>query len=222
MLNFAAIFDMDGVIVPNHRYHLRSWQRMLRRHGVDMTVQEFNDRYFGRVSQESLRLIFGRKINQKVLKQYALEKEQIYRQIYSRAVRPTPGLAKFLGALRAAGVKIALATSGPKENIRFVFQKTGLRNFFGVVLDSSMVSRGKPHPEVYLKAAKKLGADPRRCVVFEDSLPGVESARRAGMRVVGLATTLAARELSGADLVVKDFRRLDPEKINRLLLRRGK
>jgi beta-phosphoglucomutase-like phosphatase (HAD superfamily) len=112
--------------------------------------------------------------------------------------------------LKQNDIPIAIGTSAPRSNVDFVLAHTGLGEYFYAFLDESDVEHGKPNPEIYLKVAAKLGYDPTHCVVFEDSLSGVESARRAGAKVVGVATTHSFEELGHTDFIIKDFADLDP------------
>ncbi|MCY7358570.1 MAG: HAD family hydrolase, partial [Rudanella sp.] len=119
---------------------------------------------------------------------------------------PVPGLPDFLRALKAAGIKTAVGTSAPVENLDFVMEKLGLRDYFDVLLHEKLVIRPKPDPEIYQLAMQMLGVSPADSVIFEDSMTGIKAARAAGARVVGVATTHTRDELAEvADLVIQDF-----------------
>ena len=118
---------------------------------------------------------------------------------------PLNGLEDFLKALNEAGIPCAVGTSAPKENADFVLEKTGLGKYFQTVLHAKHVSIGKPHPDIYLKAAHELGFEPEKCVVIEDSLPGVQAGLNAKAKVVGVTTTHTTEELEDCDLTIKDF-----------------
>ena len=130
---------------------------------------------------------------------------------YEKDIEALPGLEQFLQKLDEAEITRAIATSAPRSNVDFTLEKTGLGRFFKTILDDSFVSKGKPDPEVYLKAAKAVNFPPERCVVFEDSLAGVQAAKNAGCKVVGLTTTHPAEELSDTHLVLPDFRQVEPK-----------
>ncbi|MEI6060712.1 MAG: HAD family hydrolase, partial [Bacteroidota bacterium] len=129
------------------------------------------------------------------IQSFAAEKESIYREIYRPYIKPVNGLAVFLHYIYSQGFEIAMATSAPAENVKFTLEATGLEKFFSTITDVSMVSRAKPDPQVYLLTAGKLGVQPSECIVFEDSVPGILSAQKAGMHVVGVATTHKSDEL---------------------------
>ena len=124
----------------------------------------------------------------------------------------------FLEALRREGIACAVGSSAEMRNIRFVFEKCGIESYFQTVVSSEQVTRCKPDPEIYLRAAAALGADPADCVVFEDALAGIESARRAGAgRIVALATTLTREQLlaeGDADAVVGSFAEVTDADLN--------
>ena len=132
---------------------------------------------------------------------------------HDRDIKPLDGLAAFLKRLDDEKFQRAIATSAPRSNVDFTLDKTGLGHFFETILDDSFVDQGKPHPDIYLKTAKALNFDPARCVVFEDSIAGVESARNAGCKVVGITTTHTREELKNTDLVIENFVGLDPKEL---------
>jgi HAD superfamily hydrolase (TIGR01509 family) len=188
------IFDMDGVVVDNHFFHLQAWVEFGRRHGIVITETEFR-KHFGSTNLTVLKSLFGDSITKSDIDLFGNEKESIYRELYSSSIEPVTGLPSFLKYASDKGVRIALATSAPVENVNFTLKATGLQKYFNIVTDSSMVSRGKPDPQVYLITAAKLGVKPSECIVFEDSIPGIQSAINAGMHVIGVATTHKPHEL---------------------------
>jgi beta-phosphoglucomutase len=190
----ALIFDMDGVITDNHKYHFDAWVEFGKRHGLEITLEEFS-KYFGSTNQLIMSSLFGRNISVDEIANLGKEKESIYRELYRPFIKPLEGLAAFLKYATSIGIPIALATSAPHENVKFTLETTGLSNYFTVITDSSMVIQGKPDPQVYLITAEKLGVQPADCIVFEDSVPGILSAKNAGMQVIGVATTHKPDEL---------------------------
>jgi beta-phosphoglucomutase-like phosphatase (HAD superfamily) len=112
---------------------------------------------------------------------------------------------------------MAVATSAPTNNLNFVLDRCDIRHYFDKLVDETYVTHGKPDPEIYLKTADFLGFHQNRCVVIEDALFGIEAAQRAGMKVIGLASTLPFEKLSHADLVVNTFNDLDLKTLERLM-----
>jgi HAD superfamily hydrolase (TIGR01509 family) len=133
----------------------------------------------------------------------SLRKEALYREVVREwGISPLPGIVALLERLQAEGVPRAIASSTHRENIETALETLGLRDRFDAIVSAEDVSHGKPDPEVFLVAASKLSAPADRCVVFEDAFVGIEAARRAGMRVVAVATTNPLETLGHADLAV--------------------
>jgi HAD superfamily hydrolase (TIGR01509 family) len=213
---FSAVFDMDGVIVDNRAFHFRAWELFAHEHGLPFDPAYFRDHLFGRVNRDILLGLFRGSLNEQEAELYAAEKEALYRKLYQGQIRPAGGLVRFLEELKAAGVTTAVATSAPRVNLDFVLDEAGLRPYFKVLVDVSAVRKGKPAPDLYLKAAEELGRRPEDCAAFEDSYPGVASALAAGMRVVGVTTTHTPAELGHVHLVIHSFREMSVLKVRAL------
>lgn len=201
----AAIFDMDGTMINNMVYHKKAWRAFAKRHGFDFTEEEFKEKFSGKKNDQIFAGIFGSRLTPQETQQYSDEKEAIYRELYAADIEPVAGLHQLIETLQKAGKKVAVATTAPKDNRDFGFKALHLENIFSVVLGDEHVTNGKPHPEIYLETAKRLGVDRQRCLVFEDSPPGVASGKAAGMTVVGLLTTHSEEDLKDADYRVRDF-----------------
>ena len=137
-----------------------------------------------------------------------LLKEELYQKLYAPDIEEVPGLKELLRQLRARNLKLAIATTAPEMNRSFGLRALGLTDAFDAILGDEHATHGKPHPDIYLKTAKRLNVDPAHCLVFEDTPVGVEAGKKAGMRVVGLLTTHSPQDLNEADLRVKDFTQL--------------
>jgi beta-phosphoglucomutase len=204
----ALLFDMNGVVVDDMSFHERAWAALAARHGRSLTTEEFRREMSGRRSRENVVHVFGEGLSDAQLEAYRAEKERAYRESFRAHLAPLAGLVSLLEAARAAGWRIALATSAPKENIDFVLDGLDLRRRFDAVVGEADVKRTKPDPEIFLSAAARVETDPRECIVFEDSLAGVAAGRAAHMPVVGVTTTHTGEELRDCSLVVADFCRL--------------
>ncbi len=215
----GAIFDMDGVLLDNLSYHLRAFQQLGREQGRELTREQI-EAVFGRKNDDMLRVLLGRELNRQELDALADRKEAIYRDLARPDVGRlvVPGLLSFLDRLRGAGLHMAVATSGPRENVNLVFDGLGIGPYFSAVVTGRDVVRGKPHPDAFLLAAARLGLPASDCVVFEDSRSGIQAGLAAGARCVALATTHSAAELE--DLrphrIIRDFRDLTPEELELL------
>jgi beta-phosphoglucomutase len=212
---------MDGVIVDSNPFHKIALKQFCSKHGRHLTEDELREKIYGRRNQDWLTNVFG-SLEPGKLKAYADEKEALFREVYENDIKPLDGLRAFLKGLHDNGIARAIATSAPRANVDFTLSKTGIGNYFNTILDDSFVENGKPHPEVYLKAAEALNFEPAQCVVFEDSLAGVEAARKAGCKVVGITTTHRADELKDTDLTIDNFTGCDPRSMIAKLYNRVK
>jgi len=217
MKNFAVLFDMDGVIVKSIPFHVKAWVSFGKKHGFKITRKMFLHHFSGRVNNEILKYLFKRNLTKKELGKFISEKESLYRKIYKSYVKPVRGLIQFLEELKSNKIKIALATAAPPENVTFILKHTRTEKYFKKVVNASHVKLGKPNPEIYLKSAFKIKTNPQDCIVFEDALNGIEAAKRAKMKVVGVATSHDRKEISHADLVIKDFTQINLAKLEALL-----
>ncbi len=191
----AFIFDMDGVLADNSDYHVKAWIEYSRRFGHAMTVDEVKRR-LGFNNREYMRFVLNREPSEEEVVRATVEKEALYREIYGPELTVPPGLLALLETARRLGVVCGVATSAPDENVRFVLDGLGIRPYFKRIVDASHVRNGKPDPEIYLLAAKRLGVPPERCIVFEDAIAGIQAGNAAGMTVVALTTSYPAAVLS--------------------------
>ena len=201
----AVIFDMDGVVVDNHQFHFRAWMEFSKRHNFELNKDIYRDNFNGKTNADLFQMLFG-KLSSDQMKKLADEKESLYQEIYREHMIPHKGLIDFLDYLTQKKIKIALGTSAPPFNVDFTLDTLKLRRYFEVIVDGSQVSRGKPDPEIYTLCVHRLGLNSRDCVVFEDSLAGLESGERAGCVIIGVATSHGAWELtSKTQLIIHDF-----------------
>lgn len=197
----AFIFDLDGVIVHSTPLHNRAWEIYLERQGV--SPERVQGRMHGLRNDEIVRDFFGADLAAGVIHAHGAAKEEVYRQLMrpQLEVHIVDGVRGFLDRYRA--VPKAVASNAEPANIDFVLGEAGLSSYFLHVVDGHDVVHPKPAPDIYLKAAALLGVPADRCIVFEDSVPGVQAAVAAGMRVVGVTTTL--QKLSGVQLHIGTF-----------------
>jgi len=201
----AVIFDMDGVLVDNGDYHFKAWKIFCEKYTIPFSEEKFRAHYFGQTNELVLNGLFQCNLERSEMKKLADEKEQMYREIYAPHICPVNGLISFFHELKQAKIKLGVATSAPKENVDFVLDALDIKDKIDVIVYDSMVSKSKPHPEIYLKAAELLHLTPSECTVFEDSLSGTKSAYDAGARVIALTTTLPAEKHCYAHRTIKDF-----------------
>ncbi len=204
----AIIFDMDGVLVNSNPYHLQKWRDLLNEHGIPYDEAALPKQILGPRNDTAFRMFFGAQITKEESRRLSEELEAKFRRIFAPHAKPLPGLTQLVEACHGAGIPMAVASSAMCKNIEFVVDAMGFRPFFRAMVSGDEVTHSKPDPEIYLTAARKLGADPANCVAFEDSFVGVEAAKRAGMKCVALGTTFSLDELrreTRADLVVPGF-----------------
>ncbi len=208
----AFIFDMDGTLVDNMRFHGAAWQQMLLENGIEADANDFLVKTAGKTNREIIPAFFKDADEEKLL-ELGGRKETIYRELFLPERQAINGAIEFLQAAQRLGVKMAVATAAPVANMEFVLDGLDLRKYFTAITTAADVSRGKPHPEVFLKSAEKLGVEPRNCLVFEDAINGFEAANRAGMKSIGLATVNSIADILRLDSVVEahnDFSALTP------------
>jgi len=212
----AFIFDMDGTIVDNMAFHTKSWLAFFARRGHDLDADEFFRATAGRQGHEIMSKYLGQPMSKEESAALDFEKESLYRELYAPHLAAVDGFEAFIARAKSAGVKLAVATAAPNENIDFTLDGLDLRKQFDAIAGAADVAHGKPAPDVFLLAAQRSGALPANSIVFEDAPLGVEAARRAGMRAVVLTTTLPAdafAEFDNVIAVVRDFSELDVEEL---------
>ena len=201
----AFIFDLDGTLIDNNSFHRLAWQEYLRKNKISITDEEYRHHFNGRTNRDVIEYIYREPLTEEMINRYALEKEALYREIYEPHIKPIDGLMDFLAALHLQNIPMAIATSGIQVNIDFMFSHIPIKQYFPVVVNSSHISKGKPDPEIYLKAASMLNIAVENCLVFEDAVVGILSARSAGMKVVALNTTEDKEALFQADMIIENY-----------------
>ncbi len=204
--NSAAIFDLDGTLVDSYDAHYEAWRGISKTHGVEVTVEEYYA-HFGRRNEDLLRACWlragrGALTNEEIA---ALdeEKEAAYRALVRHHLPLMDGARELVHALRGAGFKIAVGSSGPPLNVQRAIDGLALQSPFDAVVTGRDVARSKPDPECFLLAASRLGIAPARCVVFEDAPAGITAAKAAGMRCIAVTSKGHTPERQrDADLIV--------------------
>ena len=205
----AVIFDIDGTIVDNMHLHAEAFSVFAERHGLPPLTSEDRARLDGRRNSEIFPILFRREVPREEWQAYEHEKESLYRELSRGRLTPMKGLHDFIARLRADGIKVALATSAPEPNVAHTLTELGLLGDFPIIVRGDQVPRGKPAPDVFLEAARRLGVEPADCLVFEDAPMGVEAGKAAGMVVAALTTSFNEEHFQALpvppDLVCSDF-----------------
>jgi HAD superfamily hydrolase (TIGR01509 family) len=212
-------WDLDGTLIDSAGYHWTAWHDTLAAFGRSVTPGDFASS-FGKRNDEILHELFGRGIETQWIERVSDAKEQAYRRrLRAQGLELLPGALAWFERLRSAGWRQALASSAPRPNIDAVFESIpALGRYLDTVVSADEVGRGKPDPAVFLEAARRLSLPPGRCIVVEDAPAGLEGARRAGMRSIGVLSEHHPR--LEADVVVPSLEALEPDAFEMLLARR--
>jgi beta-phosphoglucomutase len=210
----AVIWDLDGVIIDSADEHRRAWQRLAREEGIVMTDADFWAT-FGKRNDDIFAAIWGDLPAERV-KELADRKEMYFRELIRESAAPLPGSIELMQELHNAGFTQAVASSTPVENIQLVSNVLGLERYLSILISGETVARGKPAPDIFLKAASELHMDPAVCLVIEDAVAGVEAAHAAGMRCISVAGNRDLPGLRAAELMVKDLTEVDVARVRAL------
>ena len=210
----AVLWDLDGTLLDSEEYHWLSWRDTMAALARPITREQFLAT-FGLRNDEILPGWLGASATSDEINRVSLEKESLYRRLLrDRGVAPLAGAAEWVRRLQKEGWRQAIASSAPRANVDVVLEVLGMASFFQAVVSAEDVTAGKPDPQVFLTAASRLGVLPAACVVVEDSPAGIEAARRAGMRCIGVSRN---GRLAAADLGVSSLDRLPPDAFKALL-----
>jgi HAD superfamily hydrolase (TIGR01509 family) len=212
----AVLFDMDGVIIDSEPLWSEAEKQLLARRKLGYSP-ELKEVLMGRGSRESVgHLIEFYNLSESVDDVIA-ERNQLIAKLFREFLQPIPPALDLIRSLRDAGIKTALASSSPKHLIELVMDKLRIAHLFDLILSGEQVVRGKPAPDIYLRAARELGVVPNHCVVVEDAPSGVAAAKSAGMRCLAISTSVGESALAAADWVVGGLAGIDLLMLHELL-----
>ena len=214
---YALIFDMDGVLINNTNVQARAFQLLFRDLGLTTNARKLLARLNGMPATTILQTVFKNPVEEKLLNEYAAQRELLYRVLYWKDRQATAGLTDFLQAARAAGFRIGLGTGSPPETISYILDHLDLRRYFDVVVGKADVPKGKPHPDIFAVTARKLGVKPANCLVFEDAVLGEQAAYSAGMRCVAVLSSLRTSDFQAPLTYLHDFTDIQPQALRTLL-----
>jgi beta-phosphoglucomutase len=212
----AVLWDMDGVIVDSGLYHMRSWQETFHQTGITFTEENFKH-VFGMRNDEIIKNMLGKDFTQEKFETIAHAKEIAFRRLIKGNVKALPGARKILEVLNKIGFAQALVSSTPRENIELITNELNIKHYFRVIISGYDVTEGKPSPQGYLLAARRLGIKPENCVVIEDAVAGVKSAKNGGMRCIAVTNTHPSSSLVDADLIVSSLDEVSIKAIKNIL-----
>ncbi len=206
------IFDLDGTIVDSTAHYRETWAELIREFGAEHDAEYF----LRRSTRDNFRTLLGEQIAEHELEQNVTRQAEMGNsKMRAHGVQPHDGILELIRGLHARGVKLAIATSAEKSNVEWTLQQLDLQDFFNVIVTDQDVARGKPAPDVYLKALELLNVDAAHCAVMEDSATGVRAAKAAGLHVIAVLTTHSRRELehAGADKIIQRAKEMDTDDV---------
>jgi beta-phosphoglucomutase len=216
----AVVWDMDGTLVDTADLHFAAWVQLARELDRPFSRAEFAAT-FGRRNPEILRFLFGDHLTDANVAELGERKENYYRAAAEHGVELLPGVRPLLDGLHGAGFRQAIGSSAPRGNLDLILHLTGIQPYLEAIVSMEDTQRGKPDPEVFLVAARKLGVPPERALVLEDAVAGVEAAKAAGMRCI--AVTFVGHHATdqlraaGADLVVPTLEQVSVQTVRGLI-----
>lgn len=213
MENCAVLWDLDGVLVDTSELHFKAWKETLTTVGLDLTEKDFA-RVNGMNNRRILQTLVGINISEDKIERLAGEKEKLFLK-RRHLCRLFPGVLEWLKYFQTNGFKQAVASSAPQINIEILMKQFSIQKYFNL-LQTSEGMAGKPDPQIFLTAAKKMQTQAQNCLVIEDSLAGIQAARNAKMRTLAVATSYPAEALSTADLVREDLTKVSKADIQKL------
>jgi beta-phosphoglucomutase len=214
---YCIIFDMDGVLADTGPIHFNSWAKMAKEQAKMDFSREFFEETFGQQSIPITRKLVGPEIDQALVVEWANLKEQYYREMVKDKLEPLPGAIDLIKNLKVMGFKLAVGSSGPKENVELLLTTLKIKPYFDVIITAEDVKIGKPAPDVFLIIAKRLNINPEYCLVIEDAPVGIKAAKEANMCSIALTTTHTKDELFDADFIANDLSEVKVEEIIKIL-----
>ncbi len=207
----AVIFDFDGVITDSEILHFRAFNKVLTQHGLELAKKEYYGKYLGLSDADCFKTLIGEGrlgITARQIPDLIQQKTRVFEELARTDGKVIEGVRELLGLLAAEKTRMAICSGALRAEIELILEDANLRGFFEVIVSAEEVKRGKPHPDGFLLALKRLNANgvtpiaAKRCVVIEDSHWGLQAARAAGMQTVAVTNTYEAEQLAGADKIV--------------------
>lgn len=205
----AVIFDLDGVIVESENAHIKAEKQTFQKYGVQISADELH-KYTGATAKVMFTELITKYKLDTTFEEMFRQKEDILYKLLEEDAEPTKGVITLLWKLKSRKIRLAIGSSSPKKQIKYVLNKLDIAHLFDSAVGAEDIARSKPDPEVFLKAAAQLGVSPGECLVIEDSSLGVEAAKSAHMKCIGFRNPNSGnQDLSKADIVTDDFSRLN-------------
>jgi len=215
----AVLFDMDGVIIDSEPLWTEAERQLLARRMLEYSPQ-LKTAMMGRDAKEAVRLLINHYNLSEDVDEIIAERNQLIAELFKEHLQPVPNVLELLRSVRDSGIKTGLASSSPKQLVELAVNKLDINGLFDLALSGDQVARGKPAPDIYLAAARKLEVDPENCLVIEDAPLGVTAAKAAGMCCLAISMSASKSELAEADRVVRGFDEVDLQLLQDLVQHR--
>jgi HAD superfamily hydrolase (TIGR01509 family) len=211
----GVLWDMDGVLVDTGEFHYQAWSNTLLLHDIPFSRGLFQET-FGMNNLGVLSKLLGHDPDLAFQNTISNQKEKKFREIIQGKARPLPGVVETLSFLKSKGIRQAIASSAPQENIDMLVNALNLWDSFDALV-SGYTLLGKPAPDIFLASAQALGIPPQNCLVIEDAVTGVEGAKQAGMLCLAVTNTNPAEKLNQADYIVDSLLQIEPGFLEKIL-----
>ncbi len=215
-MNFSCIFDWDGIIIDSSQHHIEAWKRLAKEEGLVFPEHLFKQS-FGMKNEEIIPKLWKWTNDPSQIRRIDRKKEGVYREMMKElGCVALPGVKALLGSAASHAIPCGIGSSAPKANIVTGLDILKLGRYFVSVVSGEDVELGKPSPQIFLEAARRMGREPQECVVFEDAKVGVAGAKAAKMKVVAVTNTYPPEELGNADIVVDSLERISMDRLDGL------
>jgi len=202
----GIIFDMDGTIVDSLPYHYKAWEIFFKENKVENFTEKLKD-YKGGGTLDLLTTVLGNDYSKKELKSMVDDKEIIFRDIYKNNVIPIEGFIQMLESIKSQKILVGLASNAIRKNVKMILNELKIYNEFESIICGDEVDNGKPNPEMFNKTVKRFKLDKKDCLIFEDSIEGLQGAVNSGIDAVGVNSSSSDKILksAGAKGTIKNY-----------------
>ena len=204
----AVIFDMDGVVVDSINYDYEAWRDTLLKLGVSISFKDYKC-FTGMKGTEIVKFYAPNLSEEDLMKFQTLKENFFINLINKNGIKPVNGVLDFINSLKKKGYKVGLATAAPTDKLNAVLTALKIKNIFDAMVNADEVKKGKPHPEIFLKAADKLHVPPAESIVIEDAVNGVKAAKAGNFLCVAITTSHSAKDLKEADHIINGYGQFD-------------
>jgi HAD superfamily hydrolase (TIGR01509 family) len=201
------IFDVDGTMIDSMKVHMKAWQKTLEHYGHHLSLKEVSEQAFG-INEEIVKRFFGENLSKAEIEKISNEKESLFRESFNPQEDVIKGFIHFIDELKKKNLPLVIGSAAPPENINFFMGSLGIGHYFEGVVHEDDVTKGKPSPEVFLKAAEIIKIPIHECVVFEDSPSGAEASANAGSKTIAVLTSKSRadfRDIPNIVEYIKDY-----------------